>query len=224
MSTTLERMQQMATQWRQAGDRRAIFAEAYGTMTANMEQAVGGSAFTDPVWVARLLERFADYYFGAVHSYEHGSGGCPQVWAEAFRYCDERDLHPLQHLFLGVNAHINYDLPLALVDVLDDWPLLAPDRRDARYRDYEAVNRVIGGTIDAVQADVVAERSPMLGWADAVLGRVDEWLFSHLIGDWRDDVWDRAVRLLESDETTRPALLVAIDDRAQRIARLVAAI
>jgi hypothetical protein len=222
VSVALLRMRQLVHDWTEQGDRRAIFADAYGTMTSNMVAAIERGEFDDCGWVDRLLHRFADYYFEAVDAYESG-GDCPQVWRHALDGTHSQDLHPLQHLFLGINAHINYDLAFALADVLDDWSSLDAVLRNGRHTDHDAVNLVIACTVDQVQESVVEPLSPGMGILDRLLGPVDEWAFSNLIANWRDDVWHDAVDLVEAESLDRRREVSdRIGRRAQRLADLIA--
>ncbi|MGA7269825.1 MAG: DUF5995 family protein [Acidimicrobiia bacterium] len=214
METAIDRMRALSEGWLGLGDRRAIFAQAYETMTANMLNAIESGEFLDGAWVGTLLDRFADYYFLAVEAYDNDDGSCPVVWHDAMTACSADHLHPLQLLFLGINAHINYDLAFAISDVLPDWADLDPERREQRRRDHEGVNRVISHTIDAVQSTVVEPVSPLLGLLDRALGPIDERLFAHLIARWRDDVWTYAVHLLESSPSERSEVSRAIERRA----------
>lgn len=220
MTESLERMRTLAEDWERAGDRRCVFAAAYGTMTSNMVEAIEQGHFDDNPWVRRLLVRFAGYYFEAVERYETDSDGCPGVWRHALDAC-RQDLHPLQHLFLGINAHINYDLAFALADVLDDWSDLDETSRLRRRSDHLAVNDIIRQTVDVVQARIVEPIAPEMGTIDALLGPVDEWFFSRLIAGWRLAVWSNAVGLLESTETDRPSVVQRIEERALRTAELL---
>jgi hypothetical protein len=221
MSAALLRMQQLSRDWTDRGDRRAIFADAYGTMTSNMVEAIRQGEFGDCTWVDRLLHRFADYYFEAVDLYDSG-GDCPPVWRHALDAAVVEDLHPLQHLFLGINAHINFDLAFALADVLDDWDRLDETGRDRRHSDHDSVNLIITRTVDEVQVRVVEPLSPAMGFLDRLLGPVDEWAFSRLIADWRDDVWYDAVDLVAAESAVRRQEVTdRISRRARRFADLI---
>lgn len=170
--------------------------------------------------MGRLLDRFAEYYFDAVYCYEAGSDACPPVWRHALDACG-RDLHPLQHLFLGINAHTNYDLAFALADVLEDWSDLDETRRLRRRTDHLAVNEVIRQTVDVVQERIVQPMAPGMGVVDTLLGPIDEWLVSRLIAGWRMAVWTDAVSLLEATAADRPAVRCRIERRALRTADLL---
>ena len=173
--TAEERLAALAQEWGDASDRRAVFAECYLVMTRRMEENIRAGRFHDGVWVdpRRLLDRFAlMYYFDAVDSY----GGlieepvCPVIWHEVLEACADPDCHPLQALMLGINAHINHDLALALVDVLDDWPTLDDAARQRRREDHERVNTIIDDTTDEVQRDVVVLDPTQRAAARVVIG------------------------------------------------------
>lgn len=102
---------------------------------------------------------------------------------------------------LGINAHINYDLVLTLVDLLEPaWAQLPTRLREARYADHTYVNEVIGRTIDTVQDRVIERLSSSINLADKMLGPIDEWITSQLIKKWRDEVWVNAIQLIETPD------------------------
>lgn len=196
-----EEMQALIERWQPAGDARAVFLSCYSLMTNNVFTAIDEGAFIDPLWVNRLLQRFAGYYFEALETYERGSTIAPAVWQVAFDSAKAGDQQPLQLLLLGVNAHINYDLVLTLVDMLQpEWPVLSSERREQRYADHCHINDVIGRTIDVVQDEIVEPLSPEMDRVDRALGPLDEWLTSTLISRWREEVWQNALRWLAAGD------------------------
>ena len=206
-SPALLTMTALVHQWEQENDQRAIFLQCYSMMTQNMLDALDQGRFHDSDWVGNLLNHFAGYYFKSLEAYESPDLQTAAVWHYAHNAAQEADAMAVQNLMLGVNAHINYDLVLALVDLLDsEWPRLDEIVREARYEDYCLVNDIIGETIDNVQ-DLVLERyEPILDIVDKLLGPLDELLTSHLIRQWRGEVWENAMRMLElstSDERER---------------------
>jgi hypothetical protein len=78
------------------------------------------------------------------------------VWEWAHDQTRALQASPIENLLLGINAHINYDLPFALRDELQDaWPRLTQVEREARLEDYTRVNAVIRATCGMVQHEVV---------------------------------------------------------------------
>ncbi len=192
-------MLEQSASWEAAGDRRAAFLQCYALMTGNMLQAVGAGRFDDPLWVDRLLHLFADYYFDALAQYETAPSAAPAVWRHAHGATLSRDLHVLQCLLLGINAHINYDLALALRDMLaPEWAQLSESQKLTRYQDHRTVNAIIAETIDTVQDQIIEKVDPRMDLIDRVMGRLDEKLLSGLISQWREDVWEDAQNLLRT--------------------------
>ena len=86
----------------------------------------------------------------------------PRPWRLAFGADDE--LPTLVHLLLGMNAHINYDLPQAMLAVIDEDDFTDPVLLDRRRRDHER--------IDAILASRVAAEDHAIGGARSVLDKI----------------------------------------------------
>ena len=210
-------------QWQACGDRRAIFLDCYLRMTRNMLAALADGEFCDGAWVDRLLCRFADYYFDALAAYERSDPATPPVWQIAHEAAATPGTMTLQNLLLGVNAHINYDLVLTLVEMLaPEWETLTEAERHARYSDYTYVNAVIARTVDVVQDEIVERATPALRLVDDLLGPVDEWVTEKVIVDWREEVWRHATAMLDiSDLDARERQRQAVEAATLRRAELM---
>jgi hypothetical protein len=145
-NTVTEKMRLLVQDWKAASDRRAIFLHCYWLMTCNMLEAIQTGEFRDRDWVSGLLHRFTDYYFDALSAYEQSDPATPAIWLHAHQAARSPEVLVLQNLFLGINAHINYDLVLTLVEVLDvEWDLLDDEQRKRRYADHCLVIRLLTG-------------------------------------------------------------------------------
>lgn len=217
------RMQALILQWERESNPQAVFLSCYRMMTSNMLTALEQSEFQDPVWVGKLLQHFAQYYFVALEAYEQDPTAAPLVWQLAHNTTRDPQATPLQNLLLGVNAHINYDLVLTLVDLLSpEWQGLSEAQRATRYTDYSRVNHVIARTIDAVQDQVLEPAMPTMDFIDKLLGPLDELLISGLITRWRETVWHSTCRLLEARaDDERRAVLQQIEQDALRLGQLI---
>lgn len=219
-----QRMDERIAVWQETRDPRLVFLTCYGLMTRNVQAAIVAGEFHHPAWVDRLLHRFADYYFDALAAYECGAPDTPTVWHHAFHTTTQQRLHVLQQLFLGVNAHINYDLVLTLLDLLqEEWADLDDAKRASFHADHCHINTVIARTIDAVQDDVVERVSSAMNLVDVAMGRADEWLIARLITRWRGRVWTEASALLNTrDAHVHRARLHALERDVLRTARRIA--
>ena len=192
--TALAHMQFYLDQWEPLSDRRAIFLSCYSRMTRNMLASLDKGIFNDPHWVGCLLERFAEYYFDAVKAFETNPQTSPAVWRQTFSAASDPRIKAVQHLMLGVNAHINYDLILALIDMLDsEWRDNPESQRLKRYADHCQINQIIANTIDEVQDEVLERYSPAMDLIDRAFGRLDELIIARLLSGWRDQVWKQVM-------------------------------
>lgn len=222
-SPVIARMQALTHRWEEEADRKSVFLRCYSMMTANMLAAIEQDEFRDRAWVDRLLHRFADYYFDALDAYEREPAAAPAVWQLAYDTASTPDAMPLQHLLLGVNAHINYDLVLTLSDLLEpEWGTLSTTQREARYTDHCHVNRVIARTIDAVQDEVLDPVMPTMNVIDTLMGPLDEYLIARLITGWRETVWKNAAQLMDARTGGDEAPVIGrIEADTLRIGRLI---
>ena len=97
---------------------RREFLQTYQRTTDAVGAAVRDGTFDDPEWVQRWDVTFAGLYLAALDADLSGSGGVPRPWRLAFDA--PAALPPLRHVLLGINAHVNYDLPQALLMVIPD--------------------------------------------------------------------------------------------------------
>jgi hypothetical protein len=217
------RMGALIQQWEQDADQEAIFLRCYMLMTNNMLAAIERREFHDPEWVNTLLTNFAEYYFTALDAYQRSPASAPAVWRMAHNVARDHSISALQNLLLGVNAHINYDLVLALVDILQpEWDSLSDSQRSMRYADHCHVNHVIGSTIDAVQDQILDPAMPLMELFDKLLGPIDELMVSQLITHWRESVWEHASRLLAAGDAGEQARLKSkMEEEALRTGEVI---
>ncbi len=207
----VSRMDSLAKEWEERNDKRGIFLRCYCMMTENMVIALEEQRFLDGDWVAGMVHRFAEYYFDALACFDCGEE-VPETWRFVHHAAEQEDLHVLQHLLLGVNAHINYDLVLTLYEILKpEWSRLSESDKQKRYQDHILVNTIIGETIDKVQDEVVEKHAPRMDLIDKLMGRLDERLITGLIRRWRKSVWQHTLELLNSSGDSQ------VQDRIQKV-------
>jgi hypothetical protein len=112
----------------------------------------------------------------------------------------------LQHLLLGMNAHINFDLPIATVASANGAGL------SSLQGDFDIINDILAAMLDEVQ-DAVNDFSPLLDLLDRVGGRTDEELCTFSIVTARDEAWHEAVRLSAENDDRRTRSILSLDRR-----------
>ena len=100
--------------------RHGYFATLYKQVTLQVKQGIDEGRFTEPARMDRLDTVFANRYFEAYGKFKKGQA--TRSWRVAFRHNKSQELIILQHLLLGINAHINLDLGIAVAELnLDDF-------------------------------------------------------------------------------------------------------
>jgi hypothetical protein len=183
------------------------FNELYLAVTRAVAVASATATFEDPAFISRLDVVFADLYFAAVADDRHGRRR-PRAWAPLFEKRGEHGIAPLQFAIAGMNAHINYDLALALVATMREFKI-GLDRDTPQHRDYV----VVDGILERVQ-DEIKERftTGIVKDIDKAGGRVDDVFASWSVSHARDNAWTQAQTLdaLRGSNFLRKQLLLAL--------------
>jgi hypothetical protein len=196
-------------------DRRAIFLTVYGLMSREMKRGIQEGRFRDGDWVTRYTVCFANYYRTALDGHERG-WRIPKSWRIAFSATQDPAGLVLQDALLGINAHVNHDLALALTDVS-----IEPDRA-ARHDDHSRVNDVLRSLTDAVAERISDLYAEGLAGADACAGMLDEAVTNFSFEVARESAWESAVALTNARlEIERAAFRRLLDVRAAALARLI---
>ena len=157
-------------QFRAARDRRGLFVTAYMATTHTIGQWIAQGVFLDNQAMARYVVAFANEYRRALSDYTAGEcARVPMAWQQSFDACDRKDRSVYQCLMLGINAHMNRDLPYAVIEAevdvncagcyqdyvrIDDvlqlnMPLVRRRIADAHGTEMPLVQRWFGGLGDA---------------------------------------------------------------------------
>jgi len=199
---------------RAEGDRRGYFAVLYRKVTAKVKEGVENGFFDDAERMVRLDCLFADRYLDAVAA--ANAGGTPtRSWKLTFDLAQRWRPLILQHLLVGINAHINLDLGIAAARCCpaDELPALR--------HDYDRINAILAAMIAAVQTDL-QRVSPWLGWLDRFGARTSSELIRFSIVTARAGAWSFATDLAATEASGRDAAIAERDRRIAEIGRMVA--
>jgi hypothetical protein len=128
------------------GDGLKWFTWLYLQVTQAVGSRVTAGGFNDPAWLAELDIQFAKLYFSALNGYLAG-GTCPGSWRAFFSVRGNTSIARIQFALAGVNAHINHDLPEAILATCIVKNTV-PQHGTAQYNDYTAVNAPLNALID----------------------------------------------------------------------------
>jgi hypothetical protein len=189
------------------------FLGTYQRTTLAVGKAVDGKYFEDPEWVERWDVVFAELYLDALDTYL--SGGAPsRPWRLAF------DAPPgipaLRHVLLGINAHVNYDLPQALLAVISDAEFTDATLMARRRRDHERIDSILAGRVAAEDAELAVRGRSL---TDRVLQPLNRLSSKRFLRESRRKVWHNTVEL----QTARLAGPTSFQERLGELEVLSAA-
>lgn len=199
---------------RAAPSRVGYFAALYRKVTARVKERVdAGGFFDDDARMERLDVVFARRYLDALAARRAGHP-TTRCWTLAFDATDDWWPIVLQHLLLGMNAHINLDLGIAAVETVGARGL------PALRADFDRINALLFELVGEVEAGLTWVWPP-LRLATRGLGRVDDALIRFSMTRARDAAWDFAEELAPLDATARARRVVAQDVAMAHLGQLV---
>ena len=173
-----------------AASPRRAFLSTYLRTTQAVGDAVGTGGFLDPAWVERWDVVFADLYLHAHDAYMSGAtSAVPRPWQLAFAAPD--GLPALRHVLLGINAHVNYDLPQALLSVISPEDFHDAGLIDRRRRDHEKIDEVLAGRVKDEEG-LLGDAKTLLDRLLAPLNRMGSKRF---LREARQKVWHNVLEL-----------------------------
>lgn len=195
------------------GDRLGYFAALYRQVTLEVKRGIVAGRFDDAERMDRFDTAFGNRYFAALGAWESGQEP-PRCWRVAFELLTSDETIILQHLLLGVNAHINFDLAFAAA-------LAAPCAAiDSLARDYDIINDILSDVLNQVQA-ALGTVSPFMHLLDELGGRTDEWALDFSIRTARAQAWQHARALAHADDAQKALMATTLDLTASTLARLI---
>jgi hypothetical protein len=213
---TIREMERRFEPLASACDHNAVFSLSYLRTTQVYEEAAAEPGFfSDPYFVNHEDAVFARYYFDAYDDWAAGrSSEVPGAWKVAFDAARARAVSGSGNLFLGMNAHVNRDLPYVLAAI----GLVAPDGT-SRKPDHDQVNVFLNRVIDPLLAEAAARFDPSMDDAGAVPLRLGYTSTFQMLAAWREAAWRNAERLVNaSSDVERAAVAASIESGATLMA------
>lgn len=186
IADVVARMQQRLDELPEEFAHRRFFLETYRRTTQAVGQAIDQARFEDPDWVEVWDVKFAELYLQA-----HDGVVVARPWRLAFDAPDR--LPALGHVLLGINAHVNYDLPQALLAVISDDDFLELALMDRRRRDHERIDGVLAQRVAAEDGELAATGPRSL--LDHVLTPLNRIASQRFLRESRQKVWHNTVEL-----------------------------
>jgi len=205
----IDRLTEIIDECRAKNSPLGFFAALYRKVTIRVRDGIAKNEFDNNEQMERLDILFANRYIDAYAQYTSGQTAT-QSWMIAFKAAEKNNLLIMQHLLLGINAHINLDLGIAAAETVGTKPL------ENLKTDFDNINAILSSMIDEVQENI-GKVSPLFLLLDPMTGRLDEDLVKFSINIARDGAWKFANETYNTDKSAKEK---CIGDRDFRIALL----
>jgi hypothetical protein len=215
----IRRLRRLQRRW--GCDHRAVFATTYLELTKTLREVLRDRP--NPLSYPRYLyvedALFANVYFRAIRDARRGRP-VPEAWRIAFDAAETRDLNAAQDMLLGINAHVQNDMPFVLAALG-----LRTRSGESRKPDHDAINEVLDRSYADVVRAVRDRFDPQVDLTNSPLTPADDVLGLEMVKGWRELVWRNAERLLNAGtDEERHEVAEQIQSNAANWARGFAAV
>jgi hypothetical protein len=160
----------------------------YRMVTEGIVADLDTTPWADRAWLTDLAVVFANFYFDAVYRWLTTRPTTPRAWKPFFDARSRRGIAEAQYALAGMNAHINRDLPVAVVKVCQDRGV-APVSGSPQHQDYERINDILA-RVEKTAIEVIARGA--IGVIARSLGTLDDVLAMWSVRRAREAAWTHA--------------------------------
>lgn len=182
----IERLKEIYSESYQKRSRMGYFTALYLRVTKAVKAKIEeGDYFENNERMEHLDVVFANRYIKAYDLYQSGEP-CTNCWQLAFNATKLWSPLVIQHLLVGMNAHIGLDLGIAAATVSPG------DQINSLHKDFNKINELLGSLVNTVENELAQIWKP-LKWIDKVMGGTDEALARFAMDIARDAAWKEAL-------------------------------
>jgi hypothetical protein len=198
----LEQLDGIIAESKRTNDPLGFFAYIYRRTTAQIKLAIIDKKFEDSARMEKFDVLFANKYLNAYSDYHNGLAVCGP-WASAFDAKKEK-ITILQHIILGMNAHINYDLGMSAAEFSEGGQI------ESLKNDFMLVNDVLASLVDELQVKV-GRVSRLMFLLDWIGKRNDEVVMDFSMEKARKQAWNFAVAMSVLEGKAKQGMIDEVD-------------
>ena len=173
-----------------AADGLACFNRMYLDVTSQVYSELTQGFYADPAFMTQLDVEFANLYFAAADT-AGNPAAVPLAWRPLAERRAEAGIEPIQFALAGMNAHINHDLPLAVVSTCT--ALATSPEAGQHYADYQKVDQLLDVAEQSIRQsfESAADRLAVDRHLTAVATLTCNWTMNSA----RDMAWNNSLLL-----------------------------
>lgn len=190
-----------------------LFTMLYREVTVKIKEGIQIGSFQNGERMEKLDVIFANRYLKAYYQYK-AKEKASECWEFSFQQAETFWPIVVQHLLLGINAHVNLDLGIASAEVS------TPENIKDLESDFNQINIILSNLVEHVEKCLI-KIWPTLTIILKLTGKIDNFFIDFSMKTARDGAWEFANKFVTTPENQREACTLARDKRIAEIARLV---
>ena len=209
----IEQLDDIVDRTKRQKSRLGYFGALYRKVTLKVKAGISEGFFEDGGRMERLDVIFANRYLEA---FEQNLKDIPPTrsWQLAFEASKRWWPIVLQHLLLGMNAHINLDLGIAAARTSPGEAVYGLKN------DFNKINEILAALVDGVEQEL-AQIWPVLGLLDYTAGKTDEVLINFNMQRARDHAWKIAEKLAPLEPAAQMPAINKLDVEIALFGRVI---
>ena len=189
------------------------FAALYQQVTIKVKDGIANHLFEDGKRMEKLDIIFAKRYIDAYNSWKNNQP-ISKSWEIAFILTEKREPIVLQHLLMGMNAHINLDLGIAAAEVSDESNI--SDLRN----DFNKINEILSAQVNNIQIKLVSIW-PFLMKILEKTGLIDDLIVNFSMELARNGAWKFATAITQLSMSEKISQIKIRDNRVAEKSKII---
>jgi len=190
-----------------------LFPTLYRVVTLKIKQGIANGSFQNGERMEKLDVIFANRYLKAYYQYR-AKEKPSECWEFAFEQAESFWPIVVQHLLLGINAHVNLDLGIASAQVS------TPEDIETLKSDFDQINTILSDLVGSVEKALI-KIWPTLTLILKLSGKIDNFFIDFSMKTARDGAWKYANEFVLFPENEREASIQKRDVKIAEIARMI---
>jgi hypothetical protein len=209
----IQQLDDIVNRTKRQKSRLGYFGALYRKVTLKVKAGINEGFFEDGGRMERFDVIFANRYLEAFEQYQKNIPPA-RSWQLVFETSKRWWPIVLQHLLLGMNAHINLDLGIAAARTSPGEAV------HGLKNDFNKINEILAALVDGVEQEL-AQVWPVLGLLDHTAGRTDEILINFNMQRARDHAWKVAEKLAPLESAEQVSAINELDAEIALFGRVI---
>jgi hypothetical protein len=190
-----------------------LFTTLYREVTLRIKEGIDNGSFQDGPRMEKLDVIFANRYLNAYYQYQT-EGKPSECWDFSFQKTEIFWPIVVQHLLLGINAHVNLDLGIASAQVS------TIENIETLKSDFDQINTILSNMVESVEKCLV-KIWPTMTIILKLSGKIDNFFIDFSMKTARDGAWKFANEFVALPENQREETIQERDAKITQIARII---